>query len=127
MEKKLDRRKLKAACLRVAKNTMWDTKPVDATPIPALAEQLFKIAKDHEEFLIGQGRDPNLITRAVLYLEYVHAIPPMKDRTNWFYDMLQVLIELACPNSVTPRRFESFYKDVERGIQEARLRYSERK
>lgn len=54
MQKKLDRKKLKAACLRVAKNTMWDSKPVDATPIPALAKKLFDIASDHEQFLIEQ-------------------------------------------------------------------------
>jgi hypothetical protein len=61
-------------------------------------------------------RDPNLIVRAVQYLALTHAIPPMRDDTSWFQDMLAVLIELACPNCGATPELEPFFRDVERGI-----------
>ena len=105
---KLGRDELKAACYQVATNTMWDRRPVDVEAIQTVAAELVKIAEFHEEFVIGQGRDPNLIIRAVGYLNYVHAMPPMRDDTRWFDDMLRVLVELACPNSVGSRELEPF-------------------
>ena len=49
------------------------------------------------QFVDGQGRNPNLIVRAVRYLGGSHAIPPMRGDTRWFEEMLAALIELACP------------------------------
>jgi len=43
--------------------------------------------------------DIPLITRAVRYLGQVHAIPPMDEDTQWFSNMLQVVLEIARPNS----------------------------
>src|SRR5437763_15709436 len=96
----LDRTALRNACRDVARTTMWDTQPVDVTAIETLADRFLTIALDHQDFVFGQGRDPNLITRAVRYLAHSLAIPPMKDDTQWFEDMLAALIELACPNTL---------------------------
>jgi hypothetical protein len=124
---KLNRKRLKAACHKVAKTTMWAQQPIDAALIEALAERFLKIAEHHEPFIVEQGRDPNLITRAVHYLAYSHAMPPMNDDTNWFSDMLDVLVELACPNSIGSRRLELFYRDIEEGIAESRSHYQTKK
>jgi hypothetical protein len=122
---KLNREELKAACYEVATNTMWERRPVDVASIEAVAAQFFKIAEENEEFIVGQGRDPNLIVRAVRYLNHAHAMPPMRDDTHWFYDMLQVLIELACPNTGASRELEAFYQDIEEGIAESRADYED--
>jgi hypothetical protein len=121
-----DQNQLKAACLDIARNTMWERRPVDSADILAHAESLYRIAQDHKEFVIGQGRDPNLITRAVRYLGHTHAIPPMREDLQWFFDMLTALIELACPNTSATKQDEMFYRDVEAGIALARLEYEGR-
>lgn len=120
---KLDRDELKAACYAVATNTMWEQRPVDVDAIQTVAAKFVEIAKFHEQFVVEQGRDPNLIVRAVRYLDHVHAMPPMRDDTRWFDDMLQVLVELACPNTGASRDQELFYQDIEEGIAQSRADY----
>ena len=120
---KLNREELKAACYEVATNTMWERRPIDVASIEAVAAQFFKIAEDHEEYVVELGRDPNLIIRAVRYLNHVHAMPPMRDDTDWFYEMLQVLVELACPNTAGSPELEAFYRDIEEGIASLRADY----
>jgi len=120
---KLNVTKLKNACFEVARNTMWDTRPIDVADIESVANRFFEIAKDHEEFIVGQGQDPNLITRAVLYLAHSHAIPPMRDNIQWYSDMLATLVELACPNVRAIEENEAFYHDIEEGIEIARSEY----
>jgi hypothetical protein len=116
MRKPLDREALKAACFDVARTTMWDRRPIDVASIDAVAGSCFSIALDYLDFVQGQSRDPNLVTRAVMYLSRIHAIPPMRSDTTWFSDMLAVLIELACPNAQGAAESESFYRDIEEGI-----------
>jgi hypothetical protein len=121
----LDSEALKTACFLLAKNTKWERRPVGVHSIKRLANQFFEIAKDYEEFVSGQERDPNLITRAVLYLSNVHAVPTMQENTVWFSSMMDVLIELACPNTQSPLETEAFYKDIEEGISESRNGFRE--
>jgi hypothetical protein len=68
---------------------MWDLRPIHVRSIENVSDQFFKTAVEHEEFIIGQERDPNLITRAVTYLAHTYAIPPMRDDTHWSQDMLR--------------------------------------
>jgi len=77
-----------AACFSVARTTLWSQTPVDVEVMQALAGQFFKIAVEHEESFVSDGQDPNLIVLAVRYLGGVHAIPPMRDNTHWFFAML---------------------------------------
>ena len=121
----MNRKELEAACYEVASNTMWDLRPVDVDAIEAHAAHLVKIAERHEEFIAGQGRDPNLIVRAVKYLNHCHAIPPMVDDTRWFSDMLSVLVELACPNTGASPDLEDFYCDIEEDIAISRADYED--
>jgi hypothetical protein len=44
----------------------------------------------------------------------------MHENTIWFKTMMDVLIELACPNTQSPPEIEEFYKDIEEGIAESR-------
>lgn len=120
---KLNRDELKEACYAVATNTMWQRRPVDVESIQAVAAEFVRIAEFHEEYLLEMGRDPNIIVGAVRYLNHVHAMPPMREDTGWFYDMLQVLIELACPNSAGSCELEPFFQNIEEGISQYRADY----
>jgi hypothetical protein len=122
---KLNREELRAACYDVATNTMWVQRPVDVASIEAVSARFFKIAEDQEQFVTELGRDPNLIVRAVRYLNHAHAMPPMRDDTKWFYDMLQVLIDLACPNTGASPELEIFFRDIEEGIAASRSDYQD--
>lgn len=121
----LDREELKNACLKVAKETIWDSQPLDAEMINTHAENLFKIATFREKFLIHRGVDPNVIVRAVYYLAESHAMPPYWDDTKWFDFSLHTLLELICPvTSVTPD-VEPFFVDIEKGIAYSRENFVE--
>lgn len=120
----LDNDALLAACFGVARAIRWRDNPVDEVLATAAIELYFDAAIQHEEFLIGQGRDPNIIVRAVRYIAHKHAIPPMEGDVEAFASMLDVLIELACPNTGVDQDQEQFFKDIEEGIQEARRDYA---
>jgi hypothetical protein len=116
MTQGLDHDALKRACLEVAKSIAWRDGPVDDILASTFSEILYKEALYHEEFIAGQDRDPNLITRAVSYLAHAHAIPPMRLDISWFRDMLAALIELICPNSAGREEDMQFYQDIEDGL-----------
>ena len=120
---KLNRDELKDACFAVAASRLWFRSPEDVERIQAMADIFFKTALDHEEFIVEQGRDPNLIVRAVRYLDHIFATPPANEEKRWFYEQMHLLIELACPNTGSSRDQELFYQDIEAGIAEARADY----
>lgn len=109
---------LYAACLDAARSALWRKPPRTPQEIEALAQQFCAIALDHCEFITEQSRDPNLLVRAVRYLAHTHALPPMEFDTRWFRDMLEVLVELACPNAGLPPGGETFLKDLRTGLKE---------
>ena len=117
---KLDHARLRHACFQTARTVMFARRPVAVDAIQALADRFYSDALFHEEFVSGQGRDPNLITAAVSHLCHRHAIPPMEDDPRWFGDMLHVLIELCCPNQATLPEEEDFFAELTAGIEQAR-------
>ena len=118
----LDKDALNAACFSLAQSNKWVRRPIDVASIETLAGQLVDIASDHISYLDGQGRDPNIIVRAVRYIEHHHSYP-WGDETDWFVAMLHTLIELACPHTHPTIECEAFYRDIEDGIREARAAY----
>jgi hypothetical protein len=119
----LDHDRLRIACLEVARSIAWRGNPIDEVLAKAFAEILLKEALFHEQFLVGQERDPNIITLAVSYLAHAHAIPPMGTDTAWFREGLSVLIELCCPNSAGRLEDERLYREIETGLASARDDY----
>jgi hypothetical protein len=116
----LKREELKAICYEVARSAMWARRPVDVDKITELAGQFERIATDHCERVISQGRDPNLITRAVQYLGGTLAPPPMGRGASWFHSSLETLIGLACPPGPLDRKTAPFLDDLAEGISRAR-------
>ena len=118
---KLDREELRRACYRVARSAMWSRAPTDVERIQEVADSFYQEAVEHEEFVTGQGREPNVILRCVQYLERTHAFPGTRESN--FRDMFQVLIELAVPNTGARAESEQFYRDIEAGLACSRLDY----
>lgn len=123
----LDKDALFEACKKVAAQTLWqDPKPsvlsdiIDSDQIKRTIQGYFENALFYEEFLIEQKKDPNLITCAVLYLSEAHAVPLFKEDLTWFKNMLEVLIELVCPNLIYSEEIPQFLYDIEEGIKETR-------
>lgn len=112
----LDREALMAACFSVARTTLWSQTPVDVEVMQALAGQFFKIAVEHEESFVSDGQDPNLIVLAVRYLGGVHAIPPMRDNTHWFFAMLDVLVELVLGNTPPGAEIDPLFRAIEASV-----------
>jgi hypothetical protein len=121
---KLDNNALAEACFEVARAIRSKKNPVDKVLAKASIQIYFNEAIQHEEFLVNQGRDPNIIVRAVRYLAHKHMIPPMEGNVEAFASMLEVLIELACPNTGVDKEQEAFLKDIEQGIRDARNDYA---
>ncbi|MBI3699427.1 MAG: hypothetical protein HY242_03140 [Afipia sp.] len=105
---------LAQACFELARATKWARKPVDTESISKLATDLADIAKG--EICEPLGIDLPIITRAVRYLNNVHAIPPMDDDTGWFYDMLRVVLDIARPNTSVAAEDKEFLRDMLEGI-----------
>jgi hypothetical protein len=118
----LNREELKAVCYEVARSAMWARRPVDVDKITELADQFERIATDHCERVISQRRDPNLITRAVLYLGRTLAPPPMGRGVSWFHGSLETLVGLACPAGRLDPTTARFLDDLAEGISRARPR-----
>lgn len=107
------------ACLEVAENTHWDHKsPPSHQEVKILADQFFRIADDLGSSYEVAGICPNKnpIIHVVRYLAYTHAIPPMGKNTTWFSPMLDVLMELSCPNVIQNKESAIFFAYLEKGI-----------
>ena len=120
---KLDRVALQAACYELARSIRWKDTPVDEVLARGMVDLYVKEATHHEQYLEGRGRDPNFIVHAVRYLAHVHAIPPLEGNFSWFTDSLDILVELACPNSGVSEAQRPFFEELAKGIAESRADY----
>lgn len=120
---KTDRQLLERACFDLVRSIRWKDGPIEKVVAQAMVPGYVEIALHHEDFLVGQGRDPNIIVRAVRYLAHVHAIPPHEGNMEWFKSAMDILIELACPNTGVESDQEPFFQDLLQGINEARSDY----
>ena len=117
---------LQSACFAAAKETMWDVRPTDVRKIESLAKEFYNIALSHLNQILEQGRDANILVRAVAYLAHTHAIPPMHDNREWFLFMLRTLVELSCPKTIQTRVSSAIFYDIESGIALARGKTSDK-
>jgi hypothetical protein len=122
----LNHAELHAACYVAAQRTMMDARPMDVQRIQKLADRFYAFCLEHISRVKALGRDPNIVLRAVKYLADTHAIQPMHDSTEWFFFMLRALLELACPEKLTPGDSLDFLTDIAEGVSLARSRESDR-
>lgn len=81
-----------------------------------LAHRFETIALRHVDFVAGQGRDPNLVARAVHYLAESHGLQQRGADPQWFGEMLACLVELAVPASIYGGPALAFLDDLQHGI-----------
>lgn len=119
MTQQLYKGALNDACLNLAKCVLITDNGGSNDIVETLAARFEDEALLHLDFIVGQDRDPNLLTRAVNYLAESHAIPPMGTDVGWFRQMLICLVELAVPNAGLTPNGATFLRDVQVGIQES--------
>lgn len=100
----------------MAEEILYERKPVDIKKVEKIARDLFNEALWFKEFILDSKRDPNMITRAVLYLSHTHTMPFMVEDTKWFHSSMSILIELACPNVGQTKQSVGFLKDINEGM-----------
>jgi hypothetical protein len=107
---------LNDACMQLATQVLTSSSGVSADLVETLAARFQHEALNHLNFVEGQGRDPNLLTRAVLYIADAHAIPPLATDVIWFRSMMDFAVELAVPNSGLSDNGFAFLADVRDGL-----------
>jgi hypothetical protein len=120
---KTDRAALEEACYELARAIRSKDNRVDEVLARGMVEGYVREALFHEEYIVGRNRDPNLVVEAVRYLAGAHAIPPLEGNMEWFRTALEVLVELACPNSGVSEAQRKFFEELERGIAESKADY----
>ena len=83
-----------------------------------LAKAYFDEAKWSLSHVKESGHDPELVIRAVSYLGAM-AVPPMRDRTDWFREDLSTLLFIACPYVGTAPEGEPFFDHLRNGMKDA--------
>lgn len=102
-------------CKTVVSSIEWSIGSTNPLQTEILAAKLFVIAK-HRIGLYG-NYDVALVTRAVRYLSYVHAIPPMDEDMQWLENMLDAVLEIARPvTDINNGEARFFLQDMAQGI-----------
>ena len=84
--------------------------------LETLAARFEREAVDFAPMVARAGRDPNLLTRAIIYITDAHALPLMGTDMDWFRQTLACLVELAVPGIALSERGGAFLRDVQVGI-----------
>jgi hypothetical protein len=87
--------------------------------LETLAAKFEREAVDFAPMVARAGRDPNLLTRAIIYITDAHALPLMGTDMEWFRQTLACLVELAVPGIALSERGGSFLHDVQVGIEQS--------
>ena len=90
------------------------------TELNEMTEKFLETAKFYLKNIERLEGQPEIIVRAINYMEEVHAIPPLRGAYQWFDYTLGALTELACPNSRPSNSDLDFLKDIENRIKDYR-------
>ncbi|WP_305820976.1 hypothetical protein [Massilia brevitalea] len=107
---------LDEACLALARILLARHNSVSHDILDTVTTRLQQDAARHADYVQQLGRDPNMVTRAVLYLNDTHAHPELGSDTAWFRPMLACLLELAAPSLALSSAGAAFLRDVEEGV-----------
>ncbi|HJV76226.1 MAG TPA: hypothetical protein VJ654_18545 [Noviherbaspirillum sp.] len=102
------------ACLRFLRNVLWGQGAASTDLVETVARQLAKEAEFHAQWAQEQRGDWKIVERAIDYLSNVHDGPWRG--VEWFKQSLDLVIELAVPNTGLDALAASFLLDVQMGI-----------
>lgn len=124
MKTRLDTSALKEAARSLAREMAQGYRPTDVQWLENFAQEISEHAVEQSEFVSGQKRDPNLVTRIIEYMTTCLAMPVIGYSTPWFMATFDALLELSCPNHGGVESNEPFYREVELGVASSRADYS---
>lgn len=104
------------ACEEVARTTLWRQGERSNDVVETLAQNFYRIACEHREFVRQNCDTDDVIENAVRYLARIHAMPPSGTDTRWFSTSMEVLIQLAVPNAGNDEVSAKYLNDAQRGI-----------
>jgi hypothetical protein len=104
------------ACEEVARTALWRQGERSSDVVETLAQNFYQIACEYRQFVRDNSDNDDVIENAVRYIARVHTIPPSGTDTRWFSTSMEVLIELAVPNSSIDEASASFLNDAQKGI-----------
>ena len=108
------------ACRELARVVLAAGQPqVSNDILETLADRFHREVVDFAPGIARAGRDPNLLTRAVYYLNDAHALPLMGTDMEWFRQTLVCLVELAVPGIALSDKGGAFLRDVQLGIEQS--------
>ena len=107
---------LRDACRELARCAYPGSTQISPDIAETLDHQFETTALRHTDFVAGQGRDPNLVTRAVHYLAEAHGLQSRGIDAASFGHMLDCVLELAVPNMILGGEALGFLDDVQHGI-----------
>ncbi|UVE65267.1 hypothetical protein L2Y90_15755 [Burkholderia pyrrocinia] len=110
--------KLKHACNSLARTVLWRNGAESNDVVETLAERFEDIAREHEDFVRQQRETDDVIADAVTYLAHVHALPTGTE-TEWFRQALNVLMEIAVPNTGHSEESARMLPHLQLGIRES--------
>jgi len=120
MSDRLDEGALRDACLELARVVLAaGHSQVSNDILETLADRFYREVVDFAPGVARAGRDPNLLTRAVYYLNDAHALPLMGTDMEWFRQALVCLVELAVPGIALSDKGGAFLHDVQLGIEQS--------
>lgn len=107
---------LDEACAQLARILLARQNSVSNDILDTVTTRLLQDAAQHADYVQQLGRDPNMVTRAIHYLNDTHAHPDLGSDTAWFRPMLACLLELASPSLALSGAGAGFLLDVEEGV-----------
>ncbi len=120
MSDRLDEEGLREACLDLARVVLAaGHAQVSNDILETLADRFYREVVDFAPGVARAGRDPNLLARAVHYLNDAHALPLMGTDMEWFRQALVCLVELAVPGIALSDKGAAFLRDVQTGIDQS--------
>ena len=120
MSDRLDEEGLREACLDLARVVLAaGHAQVSNDILETLADRFYREVVDFAPGVARAGRDPNLLARAVHYLNDAHALPLMGTDMEWFRQALVCLVELAVPGIALSDKGGAFLRDVQTGIDQS--------
>lgn len=115
------------ACFDLSVSLMWEKDALTTdkiensmTELQTMTEKFYKTALFYLEHIKSLERKPEILVKAIKYIDDVHAIPPLRNNYEWFDYTLGALVELACPNSRLNKNNLDFLNDIEAGIADYR-------
>ena len=105
---------LRASCGRFVRKVLWHQPGVSGDLVETLTEQLASIAAGYAGYADEMHSDWQIVGRAIEYLSVVHDGP--WQGAEWFRASLDVVMELAVPNTGLDSDAAAFLADLQRGI-----------